>query len=393
MHHAILGPGGVGGLIGACLGRSGESVTVVVRPEALRQYPDYLRLDSPFGNFTVPVRRAAKVPPSDVLWITVKATQLEVALRSLPGADAAQAIVPLLNGVDHIALLRERYGTERVVPATIAGETERVAPGHIVHRAPFMRLNVSARGRQQLGGTLGELQRIGFTCQFIEDEPTLMWSKLVFLAPLALTTSAAGATTGEVVADPHWRAELESCLREACAVATAEGAKVDAEATLLATACKPRPQNGCSRPLPRRPLSRKSLAQPSGLRTLPSRRSRHDDWQYAGGHAELYRRAAGELAVGVDVHGNLGFDQRPPGGKVLDLPDPQVPSQVHGGEQGHELDLAHVPDEASIEQTIIHRCLGRDAHSATVHRRVGEHHRHDLALALPRESTRWVMGC
>ncbi|HXY52497.1 MAG TPA: 2-dehydropantoate 2-reductase [Terriglobales bacterium] len=239
MHHAILGPGGVGGLIGACLGRSGESVTVVVRPEALQQYPEHLRLDSPFGNFTVPVRRAAKVPPSDILWITVKATQLEVALRSLPGADAAQAIVPLLNGVDHIALLRERYGTERVVPATIAGETERVAPGHIVHRAPFMRLNVSARGRQQLGGTVGELQRIGFTCQFIEDEPTLMWSKLVFLAPLALTTSAAGATTGEVVADPHWRAELESCLREACAVATAEGAKVDAEATLAVARALP----------------------------------------------------------------------------------------------------------------------------------------------------------
>ena len=232
MHHAILGPGGVGGFIGACLGRSGESVTVVVRAEALRQHPDHLRLESPFGNFTVPVRRAAKVPPSDVLWITVKATQLEVALRSLPGADTAKAIVPLLNGVDHIALLRERYGTDRVVPATIAGETERLAPGHIVHRAPFIRLNVSARGREQLGGTLGELQRIGFTCQFIEDEPTLMWRKLVFLAPLALTTSASGATTGEVVADPHWRAEFESCLREACAVATAEGAKVDAEATL-----------------------------------------------------------------------------------------------------------------------------------------------------------------
>jgi 2-dehydropantoate 2-reductase len=239
MHHTILGPGGVGGLIGACLAHSGHSVTVVVRPEGLRQYPDHLRLESPFGNFTVPVLRAAEVPPSDVLWITVKATQLEAALRSLPGAHTAKAIVPLLNGVDHIALLRERYGTDRVVPATIAGETERIAPGHIVQRAPFMRLNLSARGRQLMGSTLDELQRIGFTCQFIEDEATLMWRKLVFLAPLALTTSAAGATSGEVVADPHWRGELESCVREACAVASAEGAKVDAEATLAVARALP----------------------------------------------------------------------------------------------------------------------------------------------------------
>ena len=33
MRHAILGAGGVGGLIGACLAHAGASVTLVVRPE------------------------------------------------------------------------------------------------------------------------------------------------------------------------------------------------------------------------------------------------------------------------------------------------------------------------------------------------------------------------
>jgi 2-dehydropantoate 2-reductase len=59
-----------------------------------------------------------------------------------------------------------------------------------------------------------------------------MWSKIVFLAPFALTTSAADRTTGEVIADPDWKQQLESCVREACAVAIAEGAKVDADAVL-----------------------------------------------------------------------------------------------------------------------------------------------------------------
>jgi hypothetical protein len=75
MRHAILGAGGVGGLIGVALAKSGESVTLVLRPEALKDYPAELSLESPLGSFSFPVDRAATVAaPYDVLWITVKAT-------------------------------------------------------------------------------------------------------------------------------------------------------------------------------------------------------------------------------------------------------------------------------------------------------------------------------
>jgi len=230
--HAILGVGGVGGLIGACLAKSGAPVTVVVRPESLAKFPEQLQLESAFGNFSVPVSRASTVPAADVLWITVKATQLEAALTSFTKPDSVRAIVPLLNGIDHLALLRAKYGEEKVIAATIAVETERVSPGHIVHRSPFARLNVSSAGRGLLGATVDDLQKMGFECRFIDDEPTLMWSKIVFLAPFALTTTAADRTTGAVIADPDWKRQLESCVREACAVAVAERAKVDAESVL-----------------------------------------------------------------------------------------------------------------------------------------------------------------
>lgn len=221
-------------MIGACLAHSGESVTVVVRPQALAGYPEELSLESAFGNFRVPVSRAAEVPPVDVLWIAVKATQLDAALASFTNPDSVKAIVPLLNGIDHLAVLHARYGSERVIAATIAGEFERTSPGHFVHRTPFARLNVSSAGRGLLGRTIDEFQKIGFECRFIDDEPTLMWSKIVFLAPFALTTTAADRTTGAVMSDPDWNRKLESCVREACTVAVAEGAKVDAEATLAA---------------------------------------------------------------------------------------------------------------------------------------------------------------
>ena len=239
LRHAILGAGGVGGLMGACLARSGAPVTMVVRAEALAKYPQQLQLESPFGNFTVPVAASAEVPACDVLWLTVKATQLEQSLAAVKNPDAVRAIVPLLNGIDHLAFLRSRYGNERVIPATIAVESERVAPGHIVHRSSFARLNVASAGRALLASTLDELQRIGFECRFIDHEPTLMWSKLVFLGPFALTTTASDKGTGEILSDPHWRDLGMACIREACAVAVAEGAQLKAEAVIAGLAKMP----------------------------------------------------------------------------------------------------------------------------------------------------------
>ena len=239
LRHAILGAGGIGGLMGACLARSGAPVTLIVRRESLAQYPRKLRLESAFGNVEVDVSVAAEAPPVDVLWITVKATELESALAAIANPRSVQAIVPLLNGIDHLALLRSRYGAAKVIAATIAVESERVAPGHIVHRTAFARLNVSSAGQALLGSTIQHLQQIGFECRFLDHEPTLMWSKLVFLAAFALTTAAADMTTGEILADPTWRQMGLSCIREASAVAVAEGAKIDAEAVIAAVVKMP----------------------------------------------------------------------------------------------------------------------------------------------------------
>ena len=219
----------MGGLMGGSLAHFGAPVTLIVRPEALASYPRQLRLDSPFGNFVVDVATAAEVPPCDVLWITVKAPQLELSLKAVSRPEDVRAIVPLLNGVDHLSLLRSHYGNEKVIAATIAVESERVAPGHVIHRSPFANLNVSSAGQPLLGETIGQLQQLGFTCRFVDHEPTLMWGKLVFLAAFALTTTAADRSVGEILADPTWRDLGLSCIREASAVAAAEGAKLNVE--------------------------------------------------------------------------------------------------------------------------------------------------------------------
>ncbi len=55
----------------------------------------------------------------------------------------------------------------------------------------------------------------------------ILWSKLAFLAPYALTTTASGMTAGEVNRDPVWRKRIEACIHEACAVSAASGTVLD----------------------------------------------------------------------------------------------------------------------------------------------------------------------
>ncbi len=228
----------MGGMIGACLGRVGESITLVVRPETLAAHPPHLQLESPFGNWSVEVDWASSVPAADVLWLTVKATQLDGVLPMIGNGSPDNgsftgAIVPLLNGLDHLQVLRARFGEDRVIPATIAGEMERVSVGHIIHRSPFAVLNISSSGQALLEPVCEKLRGLGFNCKFFDDEATLMWSKLVFLGPFALATTAFDQPIGEVIANAdHWR-RLEASVRETCAAGQAEGANVEAD-TILA---------------------------------------------------------------------------------------------------------------------------------------------------------------
>lgn len=225
MKHAILGAGAIGGVMALGLSAVDEDVTVIVRPGIERTHPVALELDHPTGTITASVNIAARVAePFDVLWIATKTYQLEEALASV--AAVPGIVVPLLNGVDHVAVLRARFGHDRVVPGTIAVEAERSAPGRYIHRSP-VRLNLAAGGEAVLAPCVEGLRGLGWTVRFIDSEPTLLWTKLCFLEPFALVTSASGKNNGEILADPVWKEQMDAAVREACAVATKEGAEVD----------------------------------------------------------------------------------------------------------------------------------------------------------------------
>lgn len=230
---AILGPGGVGGLLAAALARDGTDVTVVARePTAELIARDGIDVQSVvLGDFTArPPAVARLTEPVDVLIVATKAAALEEALARVDIAAPA-LVVPLLNGFDHMALLRERFGA-RVVAGTIRVQADRLPgpPARVVQGGRFLFVELASDDsalRPALDALAAQLTEAGVESRVRDDEARILWGKLVRLNTLACMTAAYDATFGAIRSDPKRWAELEACVREGAAVARAEGAEIE----------------------------------------------------------------------------------------------------------------------------------------------------------------------
>jgi 2-dehydropantoate 2-reductase len=232
---AILGPGGVGGFLAGALERAGAEVTLVARESTAEVIErDGLRVRSVrLGDFdSRPAVAPALDGPVDALLVATKAVGLEQALERVEGLEA-RIVLPLLNGLDHLTVLRERFPAGSVLAGAIRVEADRPQPGVIVHSSPFLIVDMAASdpavvpAMQALADALSAAE---VPVRVLGSEADVMWSKLVRLNALACTTSAYDKLLGEIRSTPALRAELVGAIEEACAVGRAEGADdVDAE--------------------------------------------------------------------------------------------------------------------------------------------------------------------
>ena len=227
----VLGPGGVGGFLAAALARAGVETVIVAREETAEVIGREgvtvrgVRL----GDFTArPPATALLDEPVEVLLVATKSTGLEAGLERIRTEPAL--VVPLLNGLDHMTLLRERFGADRVAAGTIRIESDRPSPGVIVQTSPFLHVDLASDKpalRPRLEELAATLERAQVPATVGDSEAQILWSKLVRLNALACTTSAVDRPIGFIRTDPEWRAALIGCIEEGAAVANADGARID----------------------------------------------------------------------------------------------------------------------------------------------------------------------
>jgi 2-dehydropantoate 2-reductase len=225
---AVLGPGGVGGLLAGVLARAGTDVVVVARESTAAAIArDGVRVQSvTFGEFVARPRALARLhEPVDALIVATKAAGLASALERIEAAPTV--VLPLLNGLDHIAVLRERFAADSVLAGSIRIEADRPSPGVVVHTSNFLLVSIAGAApavHPAMRALADTLSRAGVPVRVQDSEADVMWSKLVRLNALACVTSAYDVLLGEIRSTPALRADLEGAIEEACAVGKAEGA-------------------------------------------------------------------------------------------------------------------------------------------------------------------------
>lgn len=221
---AVVGPGAIGTTVAAALHEAGRTPRLYGRtPRAhldLEAADARIRVPGPVHTVLDP-----RPAPVDIVFVAVKATQVEGAARWLNAlCHAGTAVCVLQNGVEQVEMFAPLLpaGSE-IVPAVVWFPAQ-AHPGGAVRLRGDARISLP---RSAAAARIADVLR-GTRCvvEIDDDYLSSAWRKLLQNATaglMALTGRRSGVFAREDIA-----ALARSYLREGLAVARAEGARLDA---------------------------------------------------------------------------------------------------------------------------------------------------------------------
>lgn len=232
MRVLVLGAGALGGYFGGRLSQAGAEVGFLVRPRRRAQLQAAgLVIESPFGDLRRPVRTlaAAEVGPGwDLVLLTCKAYDLDDAIAAIrPAVDARTAILPVLNGLSHLATLQAAFGPARVLGGLAKIQATLAPDGTVRHLNDWRYLTFG----EPDGGMSPRVEALAALCakapglvaEAVPDVQRRMWEKLVHLGTSAIGTVLLRANTGEIARAPGGVALMHRLLARNAAIAEAHG--------------------------------------------------------------------------------------------------------------------------------------------------------------------------
>ena len=234
----VIGAGGVGGYFGGRLIESGADVTFLVRERRARQLAENgLVIKSAVGDATLPVRTVTSSDPGqpfDLVILTCKSYDLGSAIEAAaPHMRAGSGLaLPLLNGMAHIGVLRERFGRDRVLGG-LCGIFATLSPaGEVVQMAGLSPRLSYGRFKDQIernaletpvGAVEQMMSKANFAGKRVEPIEQGLWEKWMVLAAMAGGTCLMRGSIGSIVAGDDGKAIMEELIRETASVARAAG--------------------------------------------------------------------------------------------------------------------------------------------------------------------------
>jgi 2-dehydropantoate 2-reductase len=238
MRTLVVGAGAVGGYFGAHLIEAGRDVTFLVRErraELLKR--DGLTINQPGGTLHVEpnvVTAAELDETADLVLLSVKSFGLEQALTDIaPAVGPHTVILPMLNGMRHLATLTERFADAHVFGGLCLLATQLDDDGTIRQLG-----GGASMAYGELDGSLSTLAKTvddelsggGFDTELTDSIQLRMWEKWLLLASGGALTTLLRGNVGAIVAAPNGVETARALINEAVAVATASGYSPTSEA-------------------------------------------------------------------------------------------------------------------------------------------------------------------
>jgi 2-dehydropantoate 2-reductase len=209
MRTLVVGAGGTGGYFGGRLLEAGRDVTFLVRPRRAAQLAEHgLVIRSPKGDFTAPapptIRAEELRDPYDVVLLSCKAYDLDSAIESFaPAVGPNTAILPLLNGMEHLDMLESRVGVHAVLGGVCLIASTLDDDGRILHLNEINAINFGERDgtrSPRAEAIASELAAAKFDSRLSADILQERWEKWVFIATGAGITCLMRSTVGDIEA-------------------------------------------------------------------------------------------------------------------------------------------------------------------------------------------------
>ncbi|WEN16504.1 2-dehydropantoate 2-reductase [Rhodanobacter sp. AS-Z3] len=232
MRILMVGAGATGGYFGGRLLQHGRDVTFLVRDRRARQLAQHgLLIRSATGDADLPAPPTIAAhelrEPFDLIVLSCKAYGLQQVMADIaPAVGPQTAILPLLNGMQQLDLLDEKFGAQQVLGGQCVISATLDAHGVVQH---LNRMHSITFGERD-GSNSPRMQEIirafadaGFDSRPSNTVVQEMWDKWFFLATLAGITCLLRGSIGEIVAVPGGRATTLALLEECRTVAERAG--------------------------------------------------------------------------------------------------------------------------------------------------------------------------